>query len=194
MLAYASLNARRCQQVIRCFRGFGEHAHPDVYLENVRIPFAEPWLSCFPESASHVRDADASFALWDHDNARVAKLMHKDMCHPMALLVQKEENVPMTSLDALFEAAKDAGEFDGGDAANKRYTGYRALSAVDKDWLFQTFLAQACQFLASTATLANKTLRNDADDTRFVDGDFIKRSWQGAATFDGWKAFYANNF
>lgn len=178
--------------MVRCFRGFGEHAHPDAYLENMRIPSTEPWTLIFPESASHVRDADsdASFPLWDNENLAVTALMRKDMSHPMTVLCV--DNVPLTSLDALFEAAKDIGEFkEDSDTKAKRYTDYIAFSVAEKQWLFQAFLSQACQFLATTAQLANEQMRDD-DDTRFVDGDFIRRAWQGAVTQDGWKAYYAS--
>ncbi len=156
----------------------------------MRIPFAEPWTLIFPESASHVRDADGSFPLWDNENLAVASLMRKDMSHPMAVLCV--DNVPLTSLDGLFEAAKDTGEFpEDNNAAVKRYADYIAFSDVEKQWLFQAFLSQACQFLATTAQLANEQMRDD-DDMRFVDGDFIRRAWQGAVTQDGWKAYYAS--
>jgi hypothetical protein len=156
----------------------------------MRIPSAEPWTLIFPESASHVRDADGSFPLWDNENLAVAALIREDMSHPMAVLCV--ENEPLTSLDALFEAAKDTGEFkEDSDTKAKRYAQYIASPTSDKQWLFQAFLSQACQFLAATAQLANEQMRDD-DDTRFVDGDFIRRAWQGAVTHDGWKTYDAS--
>jgi hypothetical protein len=191
-LARFTLAKGRVEMVVRCFRGFGERAHPDAYLENMRIPYAEPWTLIFPESAAHVRDvhSDDSFPLWDNENLAVTTLMRKDMSHPMAVLCV--ENEPLTSLDALFEAAKDAGAFpEDNDTAVKRYADYIAFSVAEKQWLFQAFLSQACQFLAATAQLANEQMRDD-DDTRFVDGDFIRRAWQGAVTHDGWKTYDAS--
>jgi len=189
-LARFTLVGDRLPLVVRCFRGFGSSEFPDELLENMLIPWEDSWIACFPSSAAHSRDGDGPFLLWMDDNMAVSQMRRQSMDNPMAVLCVDDDTTttPMTNLDALFSLARDAGEFKNNATAAKLYIKYTLLSAEEKEWLFQAFLSQARQFLTLTANTANANLR--PDEVKFVDGDFISRTWQGALVFDDWKKFH----
>jgi hypothetical protein len=151
--------------VVRCVWGFGD-LHIDTLLDNVLLPYKD-YVRTFPDSASHNRDSDGSFQLWEDDQERVLSLRRANFVNPVALLCD-EQRRPLTDLRGL-------------------YTFLKKAPVEDNDGvLFKFFCHLARDFIIQSISAAKEMLPAELRGHRFVDPSLFHACWQSAPIFDFW--------